>query len=431
MLEAKRWPPARKLEENFGGSELLMKKIIASLALFASLAILVVSVSAQTPAQTPAPAPAQTPAQGGCTDEAKNAWYTEFTANRTSQPAKAYEAAKKYLAACPAEAGDIPNYLKKWTGLYEKELRKTKLTDLFVNQRKYPEAYALAKEILVDEPDNPMVLMDLGYGGYVLAVTTKNESLNAEAVGHAKNAIQQIEAGKAPASWLPFKSKDDALAYLNYSVGYLERNSNPTEALTYFVKSTQFESELKKSPQTYAFIAGVYESQYAKQSADYEVKHKDKDETTESKLAVENINQVVDRIIDALARSVALAGTDPASQQLKTQWKERLTELYKFRHNQSDAGLNEMIASVLSKPLPPVPTPITTLPSTPTSTTTPTSGAASTSGAGSGNSMAPSTTSTTSTTPASTTTTAPKTTTPTTPTTPVKPKPRNNHRRRN
>lgn len=288
-------------------------------------------------------------------------------------------------------------------------MRKARLNDLFINQRKYPEAYALAKEILVDEPENIVALMDLGYGGYVIAVTTKNESLNREAIGYARTAIQHIEAGKAPQSWLPFKSKDDALAYLNYSIGFLDRTGNTAEALKYFIKSAQYESEIKKNPQTYAFIAGAYETQYAKLSADYERDYKDKPETDASKLAAENINQVVDRIIDSLARAVALAGTNQTLAASKTQWLERLTELYKFRHNQSDAGLTDMIAAVLNKPLPPVPTPITTLPAA-TPTSTPTSGVNQT---GNG-----------STTTATTEAVVPKTTTTT-----VKPKPRKHHGR--
>lgn len=380
-----------------------MKKIISTLSVLAALAI---PVLAQT-----TPAPVQT-TQSGCTEEAKTAVYTEFTAHRTTDVTKAYEAAKKYLACSQAE-DQYTAYLKKWVAAYDKELRKARLNDLFINQRKYPEAYALAKEILADEPENIVALMDLGYGGYVIAVTTKNESLNSEAIGYAKKAIQQIETGKAPQSWLPFKSKDDALAYLNYSIGYLDRTTNTPEALKYFIKSAQYESEIKKNAQTYAFIAGAYETQYAKLSADYERDFKDKPETDASKLAAENINQVVDRIIDSLARAVALAGTNQTLAASKTQWLERLTELYKFRHNQSDAGLTEMIAGVLNKPLPPVPTPITTLP-TATPASTPTSGAST---AGNGTSTAATTG----------TTTAPKTTTTTT-ATPAKPKPRKHHR---
>ena len=381
-----------------------MKKIITTLSVLAALAVPVLAQT--TPA---APAPATT--QAGCTEEAKTALYTEFTTHRTTDPTKAYEAAKKYLA-CSQGEDQYTAYLKKWSTAYDKELRKARLNDLFINQRKYPEAYALAKEILVDEPENIVALMDLGYGGYVIAVTTKNESLNREAIGYAKTAIQHIEAGKAPQSWLPFKSKDDALAYLNYSIGFLDRTANTADALKYFIKSAQYESEIKKNPQTYAFIAGAYETQYAKLSADYERDFKDKPETDASKLAAENINQVVDRIIDSLARAVALAGTNQTLAASKTQWLERLTELYKFRHNQSDAGLTDMIAGVLNKPLPPVPTPITTLPAA-TPASTPTSGVNST---GNG--------STTTTTTGTTEAVVPKTTTTT-----VKPKPRKHHGR--
>lgn len=410
-----------------------MKKIIRVLAIYASLAMVAVAAFVTVMELN---AQARTPAQGQCTDESKAAWYTDFTKYRPTDPPKAYDAAKKYLGACPAEEGPIPNYLKKWVVAYDKEARKIKLADLFVNQRKYAEALTLAKEILADEPDNISAIIDLGYGGYVLAVTTKNESGNAEAINYAKKAIQAIESGKAPENWSPFKSKDDALGYLHYSVGFLERVSNPAEALTYFIEAALFDSDIKKNPQTYAFIAAAYENEYAKQSADYEVKYKGKDETPESKLAVANINQVVDRVIDALARAVAVAGTDAASQQSKAQWLTRLTELYKFRHNQSDVGLPDLIASVMSKPLPPVPTPLTTLPVTaPATTTTPATGSMSNTGSSSGpaatapaatnNTMAPATSSSQTTTPKTTTSTAVTTSTKA----PVKPKTRNNHRR--
>lgn len=405
-----------------------MKKIITTFATCAGLLLLAASVFAQTPAASPAATPAATKAAAGpCSEEAKAAIYTDFTTFRTSDPTKAYEAAKKYMA-CSQGEDQYTAYLKKWITAYDKEARKGRLNDLFINQRKYPEAYALAKEIVADEPDNTVALMDLGYGGYVLAVTTKNEANNTEAIGYAKKAIQQIEAGKNPTVWLPFKSREDALSYLYYSIGFLNRNTNPAEALTNFIKAAQFDADLKKSPQTYAFIAGAYENQYAKQSADYEAKYKDKDATDESKLAVENINQVVDRIIDAFARAVALAGTDANLAASKTQWKERLTELYKFRHNSSEAGLDQMIASVLTKPLPPVPTPITTLPSATPATNTPTSGGASNTGSATGTPVSANAPAGTAAKPAGTSTTAKPATT-TTSKAPVKP--RNNHRRRN
>src|SRR5687768_15556327 len=385
-----------------------MKKLIVLFALIASLATLAISVAGQTPA----PAPAQA---GGCTEEAKIATYTEFTASRQSDPAKAYAAAKKYLG-CSQGEDQYTAYLNKWVAAYEKEVRKLQMGAMLYNEKKYAEALTLGKEIVATEPENLRVIIDLGYGSYLAAATLKQESFNADALTYARKAIQLIESGKTPAKWEPFKGKDDTLAYLYDVVGRLSLKDSPDAALNSFIKKAQFETDLKKDPWTYYFIAAAYENgPYAKLSADYKTKFEGKDETPESKLALENINQVIDRMIDAYARAVALAGNDAKYTAPKKEWMDGLTTWYKYRNNQTEAGLNELIAGVLNKPLPPLPTPITTLPAA-TPTASPATGA--NSAAGNGTSTAA---------PTGTTVAAPKTTT-TTPATP-KPKPRKHHGR--
>ena len=174
-----------------------------------------------------------------------------------------------------------------------------------------------------------------------------------EAIGYAQKAIQMIEGGKAPENWSPFKGKNDTLAYLYSTVGLLKLKSAPNEAIEPLIKSVQFESELKKLPTLYYYLARAYETgPYAKLSADYQKNFAGKPETPESKQAIEKLNQVIDRIIDAYARAVAAAGTDPQQAANKTTWLNNLTNFYKFRHQDSDAGLTELIASVVSKPLP-------------------------------------------------------------------------------
>jgi len=409
-----------------------MKKIIRQLATSASLAVLATAFTmTAVTAQTPAPAAA---AQGPCTDEAKGAWYTDFTKFRTTDPAKAAEAGKKYLAACPQEQGDIPTYLKKWIAAYDKGARQGRFQPLLYNEKKYTEALGLGKEILAEEPENLRVLIDMGWGSYLAAVALKNESLNSDAVTYAKKAIQLIEANKAPASWAPFKSKEETLAYLYNVVGRQAVKSNPAEALNALIKSVQMETELKKDPWNYYFIGASYESgPYATLSADYKTRFAGKNETPESKLALENVNQVVDRMIDAYARAVALAGNDAKYQANKKDWLDALSTWYKYRHNASDAGLNEMIAGVLSKPLPPLPTPIKTLPAATPAATTPTTGNSGAAGANSSSGAAaspgakPASTAATSVTPVTQTTT--KTTTTASTKSATKPKTRNNHRR--
>lgn len=344
-----------------------MKKLITFLSITTAVAILALPVAAQTAQPSNA-------AQDKCSTEGKNALYKVFLDNRKTEQDKAYKAAKDYLA-CPAGAEvdaaqqAIIDYLKKFVGQYEAADKKNQYRIKLYNDKKYPEAYALGKEILAAEPDNLKIMVDLGANGY-LVIPLNNASLSAEALEHAKKALQQIEAGKTVESWDPLKSKDEAVAYLNYTVGALTLQTDPSNALKNLIKAAQFETPLKKSPYTYAYIAGAYETgPYAKMSADYKRDFLGKDETPESKLALANINQIVDRMIDGYARAVALAATDPNFSQPKAVWSESLATWYKYRNNNATTGMDQLVAGILSKPLPPEPTPITVLPaSTPAST---------------------------------------------------------------
>lgn len=362
-----------------------MRKKIQSIATCTALAMLALPALANRIPMRP-----DVTAQDQCTDENKAAWYQRFTETRTGDTAKAYEAGKKYLTACPKEDDQIATYLKRWVAAYEKEARKIKFPQLLYSDKKYAEAYALGREILAEDPDNLKVLIDLGYGGYLATTLSKNESFNSDSIGFAKKAIQLIESGKAPEGWAPFTSKDDALSYLYYTIGFLNIKSNPSEALGSLIRAAQFESNIKKTPSTYYLIAAAYEAgPYAKQSADYKAAFEGKDETPQSKLALENINQIIDRMVDAYARAVAIAGSEAKYQTQKTDWMSSLTDWYKFRHNKSDEGLNEVIAGILAKPLPPEPTPLTSLPTPPVTTAPGTSTGSSSVSAAAGSEPAP------------------------------------------
>jgi hypothetical protein len=318
--------------------------------------------------------------QDQCTQENKDAWYGEFLKIYKNDQAKAFDLAKKYLACPPAgevtEAQQkIIDFLKKWSTAYEDGMLKVTFTDELYNKKDYPKAYETGKKILAKEPENLKVLVDLGANGYVVA-PLKNAQLNAESLDYARKALAMIEAGKTVEDWAPLAGKDAAVAYLNFTIATQSLERDPGTALKHALRSAQLEA-LKKSPYTYAYIAAAYETgAYAKQSEAYKTMYGGKDETPESKLALANINQLIDRMIDAYARAVALAGTDSQYATGKAAWLESLTTWYKFRNNNSDAGMNEFITGVLAKPLPPEPSPITVLPaSTPAATPAATSGA--------------------------------------------------------
>jgi hypothetical protein len=287
-------------------------------------------------------------------DPVKIQIYKRFYDNYQGNKAVAYKAAQDYVAKYTKDKDQYVDYLQKWMKAYEQDERKANLPGL-INEKKFSEAYSTGAQILSTEPNYLRAQIDLGYAGY-LAASAKNETFNADALNYARKAIQAIESGKTPTEWAPFKGKDDTLAYLHYAVGYLTLKTAPEQALDSLIKAVQYDSDIRKTPSTYYFLAIAYESgPYKTESSAYKATYENKPETAASKAALEKLNVIMDRIIDAYARAINAAGTDPKTDQSRKEWLTQLTNYYKFRHDGNDAGLTEFIAAAMQKPLPPKP----------------------------------------------------------------------------
>ena len=284
-------------------------------------------------------------------DPVKVDMYTKFIQTYKTDLPAAHHAGKDYLAKYGRDHDRYSTFIQQWVDSYDREERMKTLLRL-VTERNFVEAFPIGKVVMAEEPDQLDSLIALSAAGN-MAASARNTNFDKEAIAYSRRAIQLIEAGKAPDNWAPYKGKDDTLAHLYLTLGWLQLKPAPNEAIDLLIKSVQFESEIKKVPVNYYRLAQAYqEGPYAKLSVSFQAKFGDKPETPESKQALEKLNQVIDVMIDAYGRSVALAGTDPQYAQLKTAWLTTLTSFYKFRHQDSDAGLTEYIAGVLSKPLP-------------------------------------------------------------------------------
>lgn len=296
-------------------------------------------------------------------DEFKVTTYKKFVDNWDANPAIAYRAAKDYMARYNKEDDQYTRYLKTWIAAYEAEEkarrlaaekadREQQLLGTFT-QKDFVKAYGMAKQVLADDPDNVKVLIALGYEGVIASLEARNESFNADAANYAQKAIQLIESGKTPDNWAPFKNKEDVLASLYYSLGFYHLKPKPESSISNFIKAAQIDSDRKTATSTYYYLALAYQNgPYKRLSDDFSKRFANQPESPESKAALESINKVVDKMIDAYARAVALAGNDARQQAAKAQWMTQLTNFYKFRHENSDAGLTEYIAGILAKPLP-------------------------------------------------------------------------------
>jgi hypothetical protein len=338
-----------------------MKRIIKLLALAATIAVVAIPVLAQSQE---------------CNDENKGTWYGTFYKNYKGDAAAqkvAYDAAKTYLGACPADPADKQAaFMKKFVDLVDAS-RKTadigKLWDDAVKNKNYADEMKYGKEVLSSDADNVDVTTILGVAGLAQA------GLLNESATYAEKAIQLIDAGK------PVKvyTHDQALAYLNWTIGKSKLANAPADAIPYLLKSAKLESEVKKNALLYLDLSAAYETgPRAKLSNEYTASlNPDKTETAQSKVILENLNRVIDNQIDAMARAAALAPADG-----KKTIVNDLSALYKYRNKgATDANVNELVANVLSKPIPDVPTPVTSVPSTPTPGATP-SGTSGTNGNG-------------------------------------------------
>lgn len=397
-----------------------MRNLIRLLTLAALATFFALPSLAQTTVGTPT-TPAATPAAAAnpCEEAARGEMYTKYYELKGKKDAKgqpdpaaqkeAYGIGQEYLAKYASCNDTYSKAVQKFVTQYGEAVRKVgnaaELSEALYVKKDYAKAFQVGNQMIAADPENLSLLIQLGYAGYnAQSLNPPLATFSPTALGYAKKAIEMLEAGKTPAEWVLFKTKDEALAYLNFAVGEYMIKSDPAGAIPYYLKSFALESPVKTTAPAYARLAAAYQvGQYDPMQKEFTAKYGGKPETDESKFALNNLNQVIDRVIDAYARAINLAGssTDPKMVADKKVWMETLTGFYKFRNNDSITGLDAFIASATTKPLP---APFTPQPYVPAPTPAPSTGGTASEG-GNGNGAMTTTTGApaTTTTPAATT----------------------------
>lgn len=390
---------------------------LAALTTFASPAF------AQTPAAAPAASPAA--AANPCEEAARGEMYTKYYELKGRKDTKgqpdpaaqkeAYGIGQEYLAKYASCNDTYSKAVQKFVTQYGEAVRKVgnaaDLNDALYVKKDFAKAFQVGNQMLAADPENLSLLIQLGYAGYnAQSLNPPLTTFSPTSLGYAKKAVEMLEAGKTPSEWVLFKTKDEALGYLSFAIGEYMINSDPAGALPYYLKAASL-APTNEIALTYGRLGWAYQAgQYKPMQEAFTAKYKE--ETDESKYALNNLNQVMDRVMDAYARAIRLAGNDAKFAKAKVEWMQQLTDFYKFRNNNTTTGLDAFIASTASKPLP---EPFTPQPYVAPATPAPsTGGTASDNGSGNGNGAM-----TTSTAP--TATTQPATTTQST--TAAKPKP--------
>jgi hypothetical protein len=289
-------------------------------------------------------------------EEEKTALYTKYYEGAKGNPEQqkvAYEVAKEYLKRFGSEEDQYVVAVRKWVAKYEAATAAVTRFAEFnqaVAAKDHPKTFTAGRQILEKERENFKVLLLMVHAG-VLNARAGNKSLDTETIALTRKTLQLVDSSKVtdPA---PMASIEDVRGFLNFSLGELLQAAAPVEANAAFLRAIKEGGAYKTDPTTYFQLgATIYNSEYQPLAAEYSAKYTGKDETPESKAMLDKANAIGARAIDAMARAVALA-TKPELKDLKAKWLTQLTDIYKDFHNGSDAGLSDLIATVLSKPLP-------------------------------------------------------------------------------
>lgn len=342
-----------------------MKNVLRFLIVATFVTAFATAAFAQDAAATPA---AATPAQASpCTTDAdaKAALYDKFLKSYKGTPDQqkmASETGKEYISkygTCPDESDKkIASFIQGWVGKYDLAVRNFNCTDAF-NKKDYARTFEACRVILNAEPDNIDTVLLLSRAGYAnVTAATPNKALNGEALRMSRRAVELIESGKAPAKWDPFPSKDEALGFLYYSQGVFAQETDPAAASAAFIKAAQSNSTFKQESSTYTYLAAIYEANELKKLVDEYTRTfppgnpiPDEKKAQYDQMFLQ-ISKVQDRIIDAYARAYAVLKADPKADAARTKAiLNKLTAYYKARHEDKEDGLQELIASVMNKPL--------------------------------------------------------------------------------
>jgi tetratricopeptide (TPR) repeat protein len=289
--------------------------------------------------------------------EAKAAKAVEAAKDTNTKFAAAEGFLKKYPAskARPQVAGYIVNlvygvtepnqrlalaqkYLALFTEPTEASMGKPALIDAYVLLKRFDEAFDNAAPYLASNAEDVQILVLMAITGVEMARSQNVKYIKATQQ-YGTKAIGLIEADKKPAfmdneSWVTQKAR---LPELYQQMGILSLVAqNATEAEIKLEKAAKLNPA---DPFNYALLGSISNNDY--QTLALTVRSmpdsKSKDDM------IQKANTILDKVIEQYARAVALAAGKPQYQSLHDQVLLDLTAYYKYRHKNSDEGMQKYI----------------------------------------------------------------------------------------
>jgi hypothetical protein len=302
----------------------------------------------------PSTSPVNPTMAGTYLDNDRESLYAKFNDyKRNPNPEEqrnAYPTAKEFLRLWGGENRPEVKEVRAWVIEYERQMHQKALFAAY-DAKDYAKTFALARPMVKTDPEYFFGLAIMTEAGYDNSMAG-NKNLDTETAEYARQAIALLEAGKVTRAD-PFKNMNIARSFLNFALATIVKDEAPAEAATAYAKALKTpDNPYSKDPIAYHRLGiALYKGQLAPLSNEYNEKFGGKQSSAEQTAMMYKLVKVSDQAVDAYARAVALMDK-PEQKNARAQALAQLTTLYKAFHNNSDEGLNELIAGVLAKPMP-------------------------------------------------------------------------------
>jgi hypothetical protein len=230
-------------------------------------------------------------------------------------------------------------YATIFTEPSEQQMIVPVLIDAFGAANRVDEAFSTGTEFLTRNPDSLYVLVGLTSLGTDQA-KQKNPKFVPQSLQYGTHAIELIEADKKPdyindASWKKYKST--VLPSVYQAMGVLNLVKGDRDgAKARLAKASEL---APTDPFNYLLLGGVLNDEYQEVATRYQSMRGGpaKDEELKRILAF------LDQLIDTYAHTIALAEGNERLAPVRQQYLQDLEAYYKYRHNNSNAGMQQLI----------------------------------------------------------------------------------------
>jgi hypothetical protein len=221
----------------------------------------------------------------------------------------------------------------------EQELIVPVVIEALSEAKRADDAFSVGNAHLAKNPDSLTVLVQLVATGTDEA-KKQNGKFVAQSIRYDTHAIELIEGNKKPADfddadWTSYKTV--VLPGLYQSMGLLSLVSGDrAKARASYTKASEM---VPSDPFNFFMLAGIITDEYQAEAKRYQSTPSGPSREEELKKA----RALLDGVIDAYAHAIAVSEGNAALQAVRQQYLQDLEAYYKYQHNNSTAGMQELI----------------------------------------------------------------------------------------